>query len=358
MREQKINDAEEKKREEYELINSLSIGEYCRKIKHKFNTEELSVLIYRNKRMSIDEKISKYEELIKNYPDMEVIERINCKHHDSVKELIKGEIKRLQELKAKFLKQEDTVVYFFEAYYKSTRKWDNHIIIQNNIMATYREIDEAIAKEIEEYEDIIAYRIYKKHLIRNNPIITAEYQVINNKRILNNIFDSENDFLDIDNIYIKIPTPFKKGDILATWDYVPYRKGIDAKNEDVFVIDYMSTWQKGLDELLAEGNRDSSDMIGYGYFVIEDSNKVIFDNKWNYDSFEYFKGKLDGKYRILKAISSLIKNKISIELFLDAYEEFKIENRINMGNWYTKEGLKLAGFSDDDIKKLKSEIVV
>ena len=36
--------------------------------------------------------------------------------------------------------------------------------------------------------------------------------------------ERKNDFLDIDNIYIKIPTPFKKGDILATWDYVPYRK--------------------------------------------------------------------------------------------------------------------------------------
>ena len=97
MKKKKINDTEEKIVDEYDLINSLSIGKYCRKIKHEFNTEELVVLIFRNKRMSIDEKISKYEELIKNYPDMEVIERINCKHHDSVKELIKGEIERLLE---------------------------------------------------------------------------------------------------------------------------------------------------------------------------------------------------------------------------------------------------------------------
>ena len=78
--------------------------------------------------------------------------------------------------------------------------------------------------EIIEYEDIIAYRIYKKYLNCDKPSITAEYQVIDNRRILNNIYDAKNDFLDIDNIYIKIPTPFKKGDILATWDYIPYRK--------------------------------------------------------------------------------------------------------------------------------------
>ena len=114
----------------------------------------------------------------------------------------------------------------------------------------------------------------------------------------------------------------------------------------------MSTWDKDLDKLLANGNHDSSDMIGYGYFLIEDSSEVVFDHKWNYDSFEYFNGKLNGKYRILKAISSLMKNKISLELFLDAYEEFKIENRKNIVNWYTEEGLKSAGFSDKDKKKL------
>ncbi len=117
----------------------------------------------------------------------------------------------------------------------------------------------------------------------------------------------------------------------------------------------MSTWNKDLDKLLANGNYDSSDMIGYGYFLIEDSSKVIFDNKWNYDSFEYFKGKLNGRYRILKAISSFIKNKISLELFLEAYEEFKLEDRKNIENWYTEKGLKLAGFSDEDIKKLKQK---
>ena len=216
----------EKTVDEYDLINSLSIGTYCRKIKHKFNTEELAVLVYRNKRMSIDEKISKYKDLIKSYPDMEVIKRINCKRYNSVRELIKDEIKRLQNLKTNFLKQEDNVVYFFNPYYESTRKWDNYILTKNNIVTTYKEIDDIVVSDIKEYEDIIAYKVFKKYLNCNKPIITAEFQVINNKRILNNIYDSENNFLDIDNIYIKIPTPFKKGDILATWDYMPSRKRI------------------------------------------------------------------------------------------------------------------------------------
>ena len=82
----------------YELINSKAIGNYCRKIKHKFNTEELAVLIYRCKKISIEEKITLYNELINDYPDMEVIKRVNCKHYDSVKDMIKSEIARLQNL--------------------------------------------------------------------------------------------------------------------------------------------------------------------------------------------------------------------------------------------------------------------
>ena len=66
-------------KDDYNLINSRTIGNYCRSIKHKFNTEELAVLVYRNKKMSIDEKINKYKDLIEHYPDMEVIERINCR---------------------------------------------------------------------------------------------------------------------------------------------------------------------------------------------------------------------------------------------------------------------------------------
>lgn len=87
-----LYDKKEELKDDYNLINSRVIANYCRSIEYKFNAEELAVLVFRNKRISINRKIAKYEDLIKNYPDMEVIERINCKHYDSVKTLIKNEI--------------------------------------------------------------------------------------------------------------------------------------------------------------------------------------------------------------------------------------------------------------------------
>ena len=96
---------------EYDLINSKTIADYCKKIKHKFNTEELTVLIYRNTKMDIFEKIDKYKELIKNYPDMKVIERCNCNHYDSIKKLIQTEIDRLEKLYNDFTKNDVDSIY-------------------------------------------------------------------------------------------------------------------------------------------------------------------------------------------------------------------------------------------------------
>ena len=102
-------DKEKRKLDDYDLINSKAIGDYCRQIGHKFNTEELAVLVYRNKKLDIFEKISKYQDLMDNYPDMEVKERINCRHYDSVKKLIKNEIIRITELYQDFIAKDNCI---------------------------------------------------------------------------------------------------------------------------------------------------------------------------------------------------------------------------------------------------------
>jgi hypothetical protein len=343
-------------KDDYNLINSRAIADYCRSIKHQFNTEELAVLVYRNKRMSIEEKIEKYNDLIENYPDMEVIERINCKHYDSVKTMIKNEIERLTSLKEKLEKDEEGVIYSYEMYYASTNDWDTNRALLDNLSLSFSKIKKEIYEYIKEYDDTLAYRIIKKYLNSDEPTITAEYQVFDQKGILTNIQDSENDFLDIDNIFLNIPTPFKKGDILVALDQIPYRKGMQPNDNDIFVLDYLCTWRESLDEFLKKGNYDSSDMIGNGYYLCGEENnstEFVCDHKWNYDSFEYYDDELKGNTRVLKNISSFLKGKIGLELFVHAYDAYKAENLTHLSYFYPDEALKLAGFTDEDIEKYK-----
>ena len=338
----------EELKDDYNLINSRAIADYCRSIKHKFNTEELAVLVYRNQRMSLEEKIVKYNDLIKNYPDMEVIERINCKHYDSVKTMIKKEIQRIKILNKKLMQDDENSIYTWNEYNKSTQKYEHSGDIEH-IFRTYKEAFKDIQDYIKEYDDTISFRITKKYFDKRKGKLFADYNVENKKSILVDLSESNNNFLDIDNIFLNIPTPFKKGDILLSNS--PAMKSW-GDNKDIFVLDWLCTWRKNLSMHLADGNYDSSDMIGYGYYLInEDTTEFVRDHKWNYDSFEYYDGELTGRNRIIKDISSFIKEKIELELFVHAYDIYKTEFKNEMPNCYTDEGLKLAGMTDTDIQK-------
>jgi hypothetical protein len=329
----------------YNLINSKAIREHCRKINHQFNTEELAVLVFRNKSMSIDEKISAYNELIENYDDMEVKKRINCEPYDSVKIMIKQEIARLTDLMKKLQQNEKDYIYVYTLYYKSTSRWGDYGL--DNIYKTFDEVYNAVNKQVEEDEDILMYKIIKKELIQDKSEIKAEYIVDeNNKSKMIDIFDSNNAYLDIDNICLNIPTPFKKGDILVASANTSYNAGTFLKDgKYVFVLNKLCNWDDKFRSKLEDGTLDSSDMVGTGYYISE-NNKLWLDYQFEYDKWDYFEGKLEGIGRLLKAVSSLLKDEISISLFLDAYDTIKLDNAKPFLDLYTEEGLKLVGLDD------------
>jgi len=331
----------------YELINSNAVANHCRNINHKFNTEELAVLIFRNKKLSIEEKIDLYKELIEKYPDMEVIERINCDYYKSVKTLIQGEIERLTSLMTMFNTLEDDAIYSYVPFYKSTEEYAYEKAF-GNIHKTLKEVISNIEEDINEYDDFLMYHIHKKYLSIDYEI-TAEYIVKDKLSIIVNIDDNKGGMLDIEGICLNIPTPFKKGDILQFSPVSHYRSGTILQGKGIpFVLDWLITWRENFDAYLAKGNCDSSDMNGYGYYAMNPYNyekKVVYlDHVYDYDSFEYFDYELEGMQRILKAISSLMTGDIDIMLFLHAYEQIKLEENTNINlNWFTKEGLELAG---------------
>lgn len=202
----------------YNLINSKAIQKHCRKIGHKFNTEELTVLIYRNKKMSVEEKIEAYQELIEKYEDMEVIERINCKYYDSVKDMIKGEIKRIKELTEILKRNEPNVIYSYNYWCEN----EVGIIIEGkneyrDLYKDFKEVQKLIEKEIEEDEEkeIISFCITKR-TITEKYTIRAEYILDENRKLkMVNISNLNSEWLDISNICLNIPTPFKKRRLIS-----------------------------------------------------------------------------------------------------------------------------------------------
>ncbi len=86
-------------------------------------------------------------------------------------------------------------------------------------------------------------------------------------------------------------------------------------------------------------------------YIITESGELCLDNVFDYDSWEYFQGELQGRERILKGVSSLMKDEICIDTFIDVYQYIQNEEKQCL-SIYAEEGLKLAGLNEKDIKKL------
>lgn len=331
---------------EYNLINSRAIADYCRKIKHKFNTEELAVLIYRSKNMSIGEKTKAYNELIEKYPDMPMIKHLHCGPYDSIKDCIRIEIERLENVYNKLKIFDEDSVYQWEAYYISSGRFYNN----SRVYRKYEDVIEEITAEIEEDNDISEFRIIKKSL-NNEYEVTAEFYV--NNKIVKNVYLYDSDIPNpaIGTIFINIPTPFKKGDLLYSNSNTPFGTGCIPNRNNVFCLNWMITWEEKIEERSAEGWYDDSDMMGDSYYIYE--GDLIEGHCYEYDSWEFYEGQLTGMERILKGVKNLLQGKIELDLFLQAYNIMRKESMYNNLHMFTYEGCELAGFNEEDIKKFK-----
>ena len=227
-----------------------------------------------------------------------------------------------------------------------------------DIYTTFKEVQKDIDNEIkkDEEQEIISFRIRKREFLRNSKYnIGAEYKLNNERKLeMVNIYDFKSEWLDISNICLNIPTPFKKGDLLIATSKTPFGEGFVLNYERFpFVLDNLIFWNKRCLENFKRGGGDSSDMEGIGY-LINDYGELYSDNIFDYDSWEYFEEELEGIDRLLKPVSSLFKEEIDITLFISAYEKIKQEHDSSL-YWFTDEGLKLCGFSEKEILEIREK---
>jgi len=328
----------------YNLINSEAIGSHCRNIKHRFNTLETGILIHRCKTISLEKKIEYYTEIINNptlYPNKIIKNAIHFEKKINAINLIKKEIDRLKFNLDLFYKPEKDAIFtldvkttdfggeWFDSRYTFRTLQDAIYYIENNV------ITDKISLE---------YKLSKKYLNRENYVhITLTYKINDKNQFelsdIQNDFCGKDDYRIIGNLWMNVPTPFKKGDIITDGETKAVIKWMCDKEKDVII--------RG-----EKGHYDYSDMHYYCYVIDyhkRDNRNVYLENMSNYDEFEYYTKELKGFDRILKAISSLITNEIDISLFLDAYNYIKAEDTVKEErhnfDLYTDEGLKMAGIN-------------
>ena len=216
-------------------------------------------------------------------------------------------------------KTEDNTVFSFEYYCKG----DNDVCDDKRLFTTYKAIQEAIDKEMQEMSDFNVECIYiKKRWLNDEDGKYISIFILPNGEVFNIYTYREEDFLGDDVYYTElfhemwfaIPTPFEKGDVLCINRY--YGKSYD---EGPFVLRELCYW--GYEDLETEIKRHAwgdADMLAMGYFPRDDGRLHSYETH-NYLSCDYYEEKLVGKERTLKALSNYFKGNTYIDELLEAY---------------------------------------
>lgn len=111
---------------------------------------------------------------------------------------------------------------------------------------------------------------------------------------------------------------------------------------------FRSVWEEEQKKFADSRCNCAADMTAYGYFQ-DDNGRVYWECMHDYMSLEYYRGELNGKKRILKALGSFLKDEIDAVLLMNAYHILMSEEHIRQVREamnITQEGLVLAGFAE------------
>lgn len=342
------------------FINSNAIRKYLKEIGYKFSTAEAAFIVWQSNCYSMAEKHKAWQYIIDNLPNEEKINiAVAPSYWESIKDDFNGfsgmheyliaYIAAEQRLAEIALSDEENTVFSFETYYKN----DCNTCEDKRLFASTDELMRAINDETEdELKSELKWIFIKKQWLGFDKKY-IELKLTSDKTIFE-ISDDRNVRTDFelnlyelfDSMWFKIPTPFKKGDIV----YENLNGYCTYKGNDMpFVLEKICYWDiDNIEEAHRRHAWGSMDMTACGYFV-NDNGEVYGEVMHNYLSLEYYDEEPIGIHRTLKALSSFFENEIDLGLLMNAYSIILNEERITHQRRYlgiTDRGLELAGLKE------------
>ena len=256
----------------YHFIDSNAIREHCRKIGHIFTPVEQAYLVYGSQRHTQKEKHNALREIIDNTKDYKLPNRIkerNCIYEDfTFHEYLNALIEDDNTVYQKFLLKEENAVYMFFTQPECAENC--HI---------FSEFDKCYEDALNMWREgcIEKIHITKMYFGRRGMI----FSTFNDKQELLGIgynsldydMEKEDMLAYFQSLWLNVPTPFKKGDVL----YGPDKR--------IFI----------LDKLCTEETEKLESLSKYGGLVEMDAGCYTPDRYGNL-SYEYFFPYLDLDY--------------------------------------------------------------
>ena len=317
----------------YWLIPSQNIREHLQKIEYKFSALEVAFLLWNNKNITISQKHGYWNTLTKEMPDEEIKRRINTDPYPSLHDYLRAYKETQNALLAEFY-DEKNAVYSYRFYCEGDNGWcENH----DKVYPTYS----AACADLKEDFDLPIAKVEMKKRRLDNPERTITLMTTKNLKATDiNVVGATKQESDLlygvfDGLWLDIPLPFKRGDILqakrsfydyATEDHGPFVleachnwSSIDYKENGVLLS---AERARNIDWRIYRHrkNGDVTDTFPFGYALSDGYargvNKIYGHvQEVDFLSLEYYKGELTGANRLLSLFSKRMKNKIDDELF-------------------------------------------
>lgn len=295
----------------YSYIPSTDIATYCEKICHKFNPLEMAVIVAMSGK-TIIEKHTAWKQIITEHPDMPIHQCINFDARDSLHEYLHELINYEENLiRAFYSTKAGEVCRFSLMWLGDNGLWSD------GYPGAYSTVDKAWSAYREQYgdyeRDLVQVKIEKVLLDSEDCVYSACMTPNGELLCLDRSMDSDKpDSLDM--IFIDVPLPFKKGDLVAI-DGAPH------------VLEWIPHWWGRYGDLVSGEIGDGSDMIFYTYSISENGN-LVRDHHHALLQLEYYKVDLMGSDCFLKCISQFIKTddkNMYIDWLINTYLMYRAE---------------------------------
>jgi len=337
----------------FDFINSKDIREHLMSLDYKFDSMEASWLVYQSGRHTLNEKIEAWNWIIDNMPDCVVKERMNCCYRDSLHKTLKAYMSLMKKYIQEFFESEDCV-YTYGYYYVGDYDWSDSKEIFESSDACFDDLFDGFSEE--EKVNFVDIRITRRSTLENKRKIEVAFnrdrEIMSVNAYCETDEEAELTIEFFDGMWFAFPTPFKVGDAVIRYDENEYPP--DRSEGGILILNGCTPeWlrdqeQNRIQRYIDGHSGDSSDMNVWGYFQDEDG-RIYTEVTHNYMDFEFYRGPYEGKSRLMKAISSFKHDEIDLSMLLAAYRKVILDEftkDIMLTNWFTDEGLELAGLSE------------
>ena len=318
------------------FLNSRDMAEHLKELNYNFSLRELAYIIWHNRSAPLGRKRMAWRKLCAICGDFELERHVlgDGIQRRPLSKIIDELLSEGNTLLQKFY-DKGGAVYSFTLHCEGDQSWcEEH----ERLFPDYAACLDCIGNEYRGDYKIDKIIIKKRYIGDSAGAIGLK---LNGDRQILGIYDNGVEGNDsstpadwLDNIWVKFPTPFRRGDILQS-----------PHCDKPFVLFDLSVWSG--EELKAQGGvsdekalvaadkfieyhsrtGDGSDIFGKGWFFDENGN-IYWDHVMSCYDFEYYRGGLTGINRCLAVLSSVLKGEGDVDFLLSACKTIVLQEQL------------------------------